>query len=135
MMFMIPMPPTISDTAAMPASSRDCTRQVSFAACCTFEMLRMEKSSGCPLDASPPSLEGHVADDHRLPEGIAVGEQVLRNRLTEHRQFGHRAQFRIGKEPARSQRPGLRLEPGGRGPHDRGRPVLGTGNNGYGTAT
>ena len=47
MMFMIPMPPTISETAATLASNSDCTREVALAACWTLEMLRMEKSSGC----------------------------------------------------------------------------------------
>ncbi len=48
MMFMMPMPPTSSDTEAMLASRRVKVRLVSSCACSSSSGLRMLKSSGAP---------------------------------------------------------------------------------------
>ena len=48
MMFMMPMPPTSSDTPAMPPSSMVITRVVASAVSATSDRLRTVKSSSCP---------------------------------------------------------------------------------------
>lgn len=83
MTFMIPMPPTTSDTVAMPASSRPNVCVVSFSTSRKSDWFQMEKSSGRPTpslcDRRRASLISPIAVSIASSDSASVQMSLIRS--------------------------------------------------------